>query len=71
MGQGSIHIINGPNLDLPGVREPTIYGQAILADVQAACRRELDGSGVAFIFRQPNALAGHHLLNLSLGQNAA
>lgn len=55
MGQRFIHILNGPNLDLLGVREPHIYGRDTLADVEAACRAELDGSGVGIVFRQSNA----------------
>ncbi|NWK99024.1 3-dehydroquinate dehydratase [Sphingobium lactosutens] len=55
MGQRFIHILNVPNLDLLGVREPEIYGRDTLADVKAACLRELDGTGVGLIFRQTNA----------------
>ncbi|MDO7835510.1 type II 3-dehydroquinate dehydratase [Sphingobium sp. HBC34] len=55
MGQRFIHVLNGPNLDHLGVREPHIYGHQTLADVEAACRRALDGSGIGLIFRQTNA----------------
>ena len=55
MGQRVIHVLNGPNLDLLGVREPAIYGVETLADVESACRRELEGTGVGLIFRQTNA----------------
>jgi 3-dehydroquinate dehydratase-2 len=55
MGQHVIHVLNGPNLDLLGQREPSIYGHHTLADVEAACRQELDGSGIDLIFRQTNA----------------
>jgi 3-dehydroquinate dehydratase-2 len=55
MGQRIIHVLNGPNLDLLGQREPHIYGRSTLADVEAACRRELDGSGIDLLFRQTNA----------------
>ena len=55
MGQRFIHILNGPNLDLLGVREPDIYGRQTLADVETACLRELDGSGIDLLFRQTNA----------------
>ncbi len=55
MGQRFIHILNGPNLDMLGVREPDIYGRDTLADVEAACLRELDGSDIGLVFRQTNA----------------
>lgn len=55
MGQGSIYILNGPNLDLLGVREPDIYGHATLADVERACLNEVQGSGIDLVFRQTNA----------------
>lgn len=55
MGQRNIYILNGPNLDHLGVREPHIYGTETLADVEAACRREAEGWDVDLIFRQTNA----------------
>jgi 3-dehydroquinate dehydratase-2 len=55
MGQRDIYILNGPNLDHLGVREPHIYGFETLADVEAACRREAEGWDVNLIFRQTNA----------------
>ena len=55
MGQKVIHVLNGPNLDLLGQREPAIYGHQTLADVEALCRAELDGRDVGLIFRQTNA----------------
>ncbi len=55
MGQRFIHVLNGPNLDLLGVRAPAIYGSATLADVEAACLRELEGTDIGLTFRQTNA----------------
>ncbi|MDR2430226.1 MAG: type II 3-dehydroquinate dehydratase [Puniceicoccales bacterium] len=50
MIQKTFGILNGPNLDRLGVREPSVYGSATLSDVEDALRgtaRELD-VGVAF-----------------------
>jgi 3-dehydroquinate dehydratase II len=48
-----ISVLNGPNLNLLGLREPEIYGSATLADVEANCRALLpDGFDLAF--RQSN-----------------
>ena len=47
-----LYVLNGPNLNLLGVREPDVYGHATLADVQALCEAAADGATV--IFRQTN-----------------
>jgi 3-dehydroquinate dehydratase II len=47
-----IHVLNGPNLDRLGTREPAIYGTATLADIEAACREE--AGAVDLVFRQSN-----------------
>ena len=52
MAQPVIHVLNGPNLNLLGVREPDIYGRETLADVQAICERAAEGGAV--VFRQSN-----------------
>ncbi len=52
---GTIYVLNGPNLNLLGQREPEIYGQDTLADVEAMCRAVTDPAGVDLIFRQTDA----------------
>jgi 3-dehydroquinate dehydratase-2 len=47
-----IHVLNGPNLNLLGEREPAIYGRETLADVQAICERAAGDATV--VFRQTN-----------------
>lgn len=49
-----ILVINGPNLNMLGVREPAIYGRASLADVEKLCRRHARPLGLALDFRQSN-----------------
>jgi 3-dehydroquinate dehydratase-2 len=53
----TIHVLNGPNLNLLGEREPEIYGTATLADVESACRELCDRAGVALKFGQTNSEA--------------
>ena len=50
----TIAVLNGPNLNLLGVREPHIYGTQTLSDVQASCEREAAAAGYAVDFRQSN-----------------
>ena len=52
MAQPIIHVLNGPNLNLLGVREPHIYGRETLADVQAICERAAGEATI--VFRQTN-----------------
>ena len=47
-----LYVLNGPNLNLLGTREPDLYGHETLADVQALCERAADGARV--VFRQTN-----------------
>jgi 3-dehydroquinate dehydratase II len=47
-------ILNGPNLNLLGQREPAVYGTATLADVEALCRAEGERLGLDIEFRQSN-----------------
>lgn len=50
-----ILILNGPNLNLLGVRQPAVYGQVSLADVKDACARRAAELGLAIDFRQSNS----------------
>ena len=50
----AIYVLNGPNLNLLGQREPEIYGRETLGDIEARCTALLDGSGTALVFRQSN-----------------
>ncbi len=47
-------IVNGPNLNMLGVRQPKIYGKETLADIERACRAEAKTLGLAVDFRQSN-----------------
>jgi 3-dehydroquinate dehydratase-2 len=49
-----IWVLNGPNLNLLGTREPAVYGKATLADVEAACRQAAKAHGADVEFRQSN-----------------
>jgi 3-dehydroquinate dehydratase II len=49
-----ILVLNGPNLNLLGTREPTIYGRTTLADIEAACRRRCAVRDLEVEFRQSN-----------------
>ena len=50
----TIHVLNGPNLNLLGTREPEKYGTATLADVEALCRDTAKRFGIDIVFRQSN-----------------
>ena len=49
-----VYVLNGPNLNLLGLREPAVYGSATLADVEARCRAHAAALGLAVEFRQTN-----------------
>lgn len=47
-------VLNGPNLNLLGQRQPEVYGRETLADVEAACRAAAAGLGLDVGFFQSN-----------------
>jgi 3-dehydroquinate dehydratase-2 len=51
---GTIFVINGPNLNLLGAREPETYGRATLKDVQKLCEKTAKRHGWKVEFRQSN-----------------
>jgi 3-dehydroquinate dehydratase-2 len=50
-----VYILNGPNLNLLGKREPEIYGDETLADVETECRQVGAELGLEIKFHQSNA----------------
>ncbi len=52
--QRTAFVLNGPNLNLLGKREPDVYGHETLANVEAACRAEAASLGLAIRFHQSN-----------------
>lgn len=50
----TVFVLNGPNLNLLGTREPQVYGSATLADVQALCAEACAQHGLTLEFRQSN-----------------
>lgn len=50
----AIYVLNGPNLNLLGSREPNIYGRTTLADIGDMAVAEANAHGLAVVFRQTN-----------------
>ena len=49
-----IVVLNGPNMNLLGLRQPELYGATTLDDVEQLCAETADGLGLAIDFRQTN-----------------
>lgn len=54
MAENKIYILNGPNLNLLGTREPEIYGSKTLADIERLCAEKAKGLSLAIAFHQSN-----------------
>ncbi|MBV9078193.1 MAG: 3-dehydroquinate dehydratase [Methylobacteriaceae bacterium] len=54
MADPTLFILNGPNLNLLGEREPQVYGRTTLPEIEAACRARAAARGLALDFRQTN-----------------
>lgn len=50
-------ILNGPNLNMLGAREPEVYGFETLAEVEAACAQKANSLGIEIDFRQTSSEA--------------
>ena len=50
----TVLVLNGPNLNLVGTREPQVYGSQSLEDVKALCQSSCESHGFALDFRQSN-----------------
>ncbi len=52
--QPTVLVLNGPNLNMLGVRQPDVYGRESLGDVEAACAAKAKALGLGIDFRQSN-----------------
>jgi 3-dehydroquinate dehydratase-2 len=50
----TVYVLNGPNLNLLGAREPETYGRSTLSDVERLCRKAAEPHGLKIEFRQSN-----------------
>jgi 3-dehydroquinate dehydratase-2 len=49
-----LYVLNGPNLNLLGTREPEVYGNETLDDLRHRCERKAASLGLSVVFRQSN-----------------
>jgi 3-dehydroquinate dehydratase-2 len=54
MALHGIHVLNGPNLNLLGKREPHLYGRTTLAEIEQRCHKACSTLGLDLVFRQTN-----------------
>jgi 3-dehydroquinate dehydratase-2 len=50
----TVYVLNGPNLNLLGTRQPEVYGRSTLKDVEALCRDAGKRHGFEIVFHQSN-----------------
>jgi len=50
----TVYVLNGPNLNLLGTREPAVYGRTTLAEIERMCMSAGEAAGVRVVFRQSN-----------------
>ncbi len=50
-----VYILNGPNLNLLGKRQPEIYGRQTLADIETLCAGKAQELGLEIVFKQTNS----------------
>ena len=50
----TVLVVNGPNINMLGTRQPEIYGHTTLADIEARIRAQADPRGIAVVFVQSN-----------------
>ena len=50
----TLYVLNGPNLNLLGLREPGIYGATTLKDIEEMCKEKAAAMGWSIVFRQSN-----------------
>ncbi len=51
----TILVLNGPNLNILGAREPDVYGHETMAEIEAACAKRASALGLTVEFRQSNS----------------